>query len=330
MAQLDIQTLKDKINNKITSNGANGITGNELNEILRDLADSSPNLTDDADLVGLIEFDSNRNYQAGEITFYQGTLYIARVDNQGSFTASDWAPFWPAIWEFAEWDNTSAYSARDVVRWRYELFESDQNSNQGNQPDQSPSWWTKQNVGSGAFGEEYVANSYYRQGYVVRRNEQLYERMAVGTTKSTDFAAELAAGNWMLISEVVRTAKLSLTSEQVLNLNSTKQEIVTVSSDSIAIEVISGVVEIEFNNNKYTANTNIELKSDTADEAQLTGDVLGATKSSIYKLSVLSPTEDKAQLLKTKPLVVTNSNGNPADGDSPVTIYLTYRLIDMS
>ena len=63
------------INNIITSNANNEITGALLNQLLIDIADSSANLTsDDTILAGLSEFDTGRNYAIGECVVFDSKI----------------------------------------------------------------------------------------------------------------------------------------------------------------------------------------------------------------------------------------------------------------
>ena len=80
------------INNIITSNANNEITGALLNQLLIDIADSSANLTsDDTILAGLSEFDTGRNYAIGECVVFDSKIYQSSEPiSAGAFDINQW------------------------------------------------------------------------------------------------------------------------------------------------------------------------------------------------------------------------------------------------
>jgi len=97
MAQLNRTDYKTKIDQKITANGAEAITGPIDNDLRKDQADSFLNLISDADLLNLRDYNSARTYTVGEGCYYNdgGGVKLYRCINNtgGTFTPADWDEF---------------------------------------------------------------------------------------------------------------------------------------------------------------------------------------------------------------------------------------------
>ena len=97
MALLDIAALKAKIDNWITANGNREITGPQLNEILKDLIDSAPNLITNAGSIGLADYVPTEIYNEngeGQVVVFDNAIYQA-LDGELSITGA----FDPLKWE---------------------------------------------------------------------------------------------------------------------------------------------------------------------------------------------------------------------------------------
>ena len=122
------------------------------------------------------------------------------------------------------------------------------------------------------------------------------------------------------------SASLTLTSAQVLALNTTPLTIVPAVS-GYAIEAVSVVVSITYNSVAYATNTNLIIITDTAGNPQYKRDyLLLQTVDTAYKFAEVAPTSG-TQLIANKALKATIASGNPTAGDSPITIFVNYRLI---
>lgn len=127
----------------------------------------------------------------------------------------------------------------------------------------------------------------------------------------------------------IRCGSVTIPTAQVLTLNTVPVEIVAAPGAGYAIEVISGVSSIVYNSVTYATNTTIGLISAGADDSQYELDFLAAT---ITKKNVLSPnlsSNNRTQMLENTALNVTVQTGDPTAGDSDITVYVTYRLIEI-
>lgn len=90
MTALSKSALQTKIDTMITTNGVGAITGAQMNEILKDIADSYVNLISGITSIGIVEYDPARTYIAGVAALYNGTIVQALVETTGSYDAADW------------------------------------------------------------------------------------------------------------------------------------------------------------------------------------------------------------------------------------------------
>jgi len=121
-------------------------------------------------------------------------------------------------------------------------------------------------------------------------------------------------------------AELTLSSAQILALNTTPQTIVPAVA-GYAIEAISVSVKLDYNSSAYATNTNLLIMTDTANNPQYKRDsLLTQTIDAVWKFPEVGPPSG-TQLIANKALTATIATGDPTAGDSPITIFVNYRLI---
>ena len=132
--------------------------------------------------------------------------------------------------------------------------------------------------------------------------------------------------NW--ISGVFYATK-NIAKADVLTLNGTPIEIVAAPGAGKAIELVNWSISITFVSAAYATNTDLQLKTDTANEAQgISAEILLSTATRKIKggFTIVSGTTN-TQIIENKALQATVKTDNPTAGDSDITIYLTYRII---
>lgn len=129
----------------------------------------------------------------------------------------------------------------------------------------------------------------------------------------------------------VYCASLTIPSADVLQLNSTPQTIVPAQGVGTAIELISASVKVDFNSAAYTSNTTLELiHSGAALGLKRSSTALGSTIANIVTFDTnVTPTTINTQMLENAALQVKSVTGNPATGDSDITVYVLYRIINV-
>lgn len=151
-----------------------------------------------------------------------------------------------------------------------------------------------------------------------------------GDTNQTPFYEAVAQANTENGCACMQEASLLITSAQVLALNATPLTIVAAQGTGYVIEVLAASVSITYGTAAYATNVNIQLITDGATGAQFKGGVLDATVSCIRKLQeqlITLPTTT-TQLIANAALKVSVETGNPATGDSDITVRILYRVID--
>lgn len=137
---------------------------------------------------------------------------------------------------------------------------------------------------------------------------------------------------------IIFSASLSITSAQILQLNTTPLEIVAAPGADKVIELIAWSSSLIFNTSKYFVNTDLFIITDTADLPQgmmvlNSESILKSTASRILKgglgLTGLFTSETDTQLIADKSLQVTVDSGNPTTGDSDIVVFVAYRIIDI-
>lgn len=122
------------------------------------------------------------------------------------------------------------------------------------------------------------------------------------------------------------SASLDISSAQVLALNTTPLTIVPAVS-GYAIELVSIVASLDYNSAAYATNINLMLITDTAANPQAKcNTLLDETTDAAYRFTMFTPTTG-TQLIANKALTVTVATGDPTAGDSPIKVFVNYRLI---
>jgi len=134
---------------------------------------------------------------------------------------------------------------------------------------------------------------------------------------------------WQSMTGVVYEVKIVIPTASVLTLNGTP--ILAISSPGVgkAIVVESAVYSCDFNSAAYNTNTTLQVITNTASQAQLTGtSFLASGKDEIIPLTQVIA-DGKSCILEAKDVNIMVETGNPGVGDSDITIYLKYRIITL-
>tara|TARA_R110000751_G_scaffold86889_10_gene172637 strand:- start:2463 stop:3047 length:585 start_codon:yes stop_codon:yes gene_type:complete len=160
-----------------------------------------------------------------------------------------------------------------------------------------------------------VNDVYVGELYLNDTDQRLYVRTTGGVL-------EIATGGGEL-----KRAQITLTTAQVLALNSTPITMVTGIAGK-EIQVVSASAHLKYNSATYATNVNLVLKSSSAAAAEYQGkydisyasDVLGT-----FELTGL-----QANIVTGNDLVATVTTGNPTAGDSDIVVDILYRVTDLA
>jgi hypothetical protein len=146
---------------------------------------------------------------------------------------------------------------------------------------------------------------------------------AVGYVLTSD-----ASGHGTWESPIVRQASLTITTAQVLALNSTPLTIAAAPGAGFAIDVLSASMKMTYNSIAYTTNIQLELFTTGATAPQVFwASSLGLSSSAITRSQNTSGSAN--QLIENAALTVTVATGDPTAGDSDITVYVSYRIITL-
>jgi hypothetical protein len=129
----------------------------------------------------------------------------------------------------------------------------------------------------------------------------------------------------------IKSASLTITSAQVLALNSTPLTIVAAQGVGTAIEVISASVKIDFNTTAYATVTNLLISNSSSNTDQFRGGgVLASTVSTFKRFVLTDPTgATDTQIIENDSLIIHCASADPTAGDSDITVYVLYRVITL-
>jgi hypothetical protein len=135
----------------------------------------------------------------------------------------------------------------------------------------------------------------------------------------------------MFDTNMIYSASLSITTAQVLQLNSTPLEIVAAPGAGKYIEVVSASALIEtYGGTPYATNTDLQLINPTAGEYQaLIQDILKSTTPRIrfFSQSGATGSTTLTSIIPNTALQVNVASGNPTAGNSDIKIKVLYRIV---
>jgi len=125
----------------------------------------------------------------------------------------------------------------------------------------------------------------------------------------------------------VNSAQITLTSGQILAMNSTPITLVTGVAGS-EIQLISASMHLKWNSVAYATNTTLAIGTTSDPDGQAQLNCLAAT-SDIMGTFGLVTTGTSANMHTGENLVVSVASGNPINGNSQIVIDVMYRLVDL-
>lgn len=126
------------------------------------------------------------------------------------------------------------------------------------------------------------------------------------------------------------SAKVTLTSAQILALFTTPIQIVASPGIGFALQVIQSSARLNYNTIPYTGNTQINIINTGAGNSQYVNvGVLSSNISIIGEGYHTIGTTNVTQIIENTALNISINIGNPSAGNSTVDVYLIYRIITL-
>jgi hypothetical protein len=140
----------------------------------------------------------------------------------------------------------------------------------------------------------------------------------------TDFADS----NYNVLSDLqtTYTATVSISSAEILNSFTTPKVLVSAPGANKVIVPTSIITKFKWNSIAYATNTTIDFKVGSIATGTLSSAFLAATASTV----ALTNSFNNFVTGFNTDLVFQVRTGNPTAGDSAITVYITYNIIDMS
>ncbi len=125
----------------------------------------------------------------------------------------------------------------------------------------------------------------------------------------------------------LKVAKVTLTSAQVLALNTTPVTLVAAPWAGLFIDVVSVSWKVDYNSAAYATNTTLEVRYTNGSGSKVTADLAALITATADKTVTVKGVTTELVNIANAPVIVRAATGNPATGNSPVTIEVTYRVL---
>jgi hypothetical protein len=168
---------------------------------------------------------------------------------------------------------------------------------------------------------------------------RVYELNAGTNTESSptiilpnDYSASTNAKYWKLAltSSDISTAKVSVSSAEILAINTTPKQLIAAPGASKFIQLISANIRYNYNSVAYASADNIVINHSNSASAPLTNGIdISTFTNSVTKQISLSDSEWNDSLAINKGLYLYRSSGNPTTGNGTLDVYLAYRIVDL-
>ena len=126
----------------------------------------------------------------------------------------------------------------------------------------------------------------------------------------------------------LQSVSKTLTSAQILALNSTPITVITAPRANEVIEIISAFAQLNYGTVAYATNTGLDLSYSGNPTTRIWNNtaILGDASDIMRRLDKSSGAS--AQIMREGEAIVANNiTGNPTDGDGTVTVYVAYRVV---
>lgn len=144
---------------------------------------------------------------------------------------------------------------------------------------------------------------------------------AIATGKPQGY--EATPDSTELITEV------TLTSAQILALNTTPITLVPAPGAGKVIDVMGIVAKLTYNSAAYATNTTMEFRYTNGSGAKVATDMASLLTATANKTNICHALSTEIVAVENAPIVVDVATGNPATGNSPVKIQVQYRIVSV-
>lgn len=158
---------------------------------------------------------------------------------------------------------------------------------------------------------------------------------AAGALTGTEKIEAVQAGatvyitpNQLQVFVGISVAKVSISSAEILALNTTPKTLIAAPGAGKVIKVLGVTLALNFGTAAYATNTNLRLAVGTWDPILTATSYLGATQDVLTSYPLPTINSDPSTVVNT-PLIAYAQTGNPTAGDGTVDVYINYVIITM-
>jgi len=129
---------------------------------------------------------------------------------------------------------------------------------------------------------------------------------------------------------VVQYTDTTLTDTQVKALNSSPITLVAAPGAGYAIQVVSASLFLDYNSIAYITNTTVRLRTGANSQFRVTSGLDGtADRFCQFNAYTAAASPGTTNMYDNGALLLSAQTGNPASGNSPVSVYVTYIIIEI-
>ena len=146
----------------------------------------------------------------------------------------------------------------------------------------------------------------------------------------TDWAASSFDNSPAPSGGLLQSAKVTIPSAEILQLNSTPKELVPAPGAGKMIVLLNAAVRLTFGSSVYTTNITLNIQTAGANyEQSQFFNALGWGSDTFVVRSNSSGVAGNIALAENQALQAVVPSGNPAAGDSDIDVYIQYAIVDI-
>lgn len=128
------------------------------------------------------------------------------------------------------------------------------------------------------------------------------------------------------------TAKVSLTSSEILNINSTPKQLLPAPGVGYTYEILGVMTRVNFGSAAYATNTTLRVYFNGSINVAIASNsaIIGSTATRIGRVALVGVSGTTSnQCAENAAVLATVDVGNPTTGDSTMDFYVTYKLVTL-
>lgn len=162
---------------------------------------------------------------------------------------------------------------------------------------------------------------------ITAKVKAIYNSLVIAQTNIATNTADIAA----LIPNVIIEGSLTLSSAQILDINTTPITLIPSPGVGKMIDLVSAVVRVNFNTVAFDVVDDRFILQFTGAETYISivDDIVNGVVTKTYKFNTQDLIAGANQMVENAPVIATLATGNPTVGDGSIDIHYAYRIITL-